>query len=121
MSTRYLICEQCGSLIADTEDENFVFGEEPYPFDDGLGLCFKCADFNAKKDKKDAYLSRLGKIKRVLSDRTARKIDGMLVDVFTASAIIAVYESLSEENQRKFASMSSVKAMSDMAWKLVSR
>ena len=40
--TGYLACFYCGKHIRHTPEENAVFGEEPYPFDRGHGICLSC-------------------------------------------------------------------------------
>jgi hypothetical protein len=40
MST--VICGDCGNPIPDTEEHNVFYGMNPYPCDDGYGLCFPC-------------------------------------------------------------------------------
>lgn len=117
--TRLLFCETCGRIIKDDAEDNAVFGEYPYPFDNGLGLCNKCSEFRSQ-NKKLSYDERMKQVREILTTMTAKRIDGTLVDAFTASAIVSVYDNLSEENQRKFAELNARK-MSETAWKLVAK
>lgn len=43
--------------------------------------------------------------KRVTESGNAGKLEGALLDIFTAGAIVAVYEGLSERNQERFDSI----------------
>src|SRR6202162_4064970 len=38
----YLDCSCCGKLIENSTDQNASFGLEPYPHDQGFGMCFDC-------------------------------------------------------------------------------
>lgn len=59
-------------------------------------------------------------IKRIVKDHQYEKIQGQVVDAFTASAILKVYEALNEKNKKKFAALQ-IKRMADVAWKLIKR
>ncbi len=37
-----LTCSCCGSGLRNTPEENTVFNETPYPYDDGFGMCVRC-------------------------------------------------------------------------------
>ncbi len=64
--------------------------------------------------------STIDKVRAIVANRQYAKVDGVLVDGFTASAIIAVYDNLSPEAQAKMAAMSVAK-MGLIALKLVNR
>lgn len=49
-----------------------------------------------------------------------RNVDGMMLDAFSASALVNVYDALSEENKAKLAAMSLDKAM-NVVWKLLNK
>ena len=57
------------------------------------------------------------KIRQVLK-KGYSKVDGIMVDHFTASAIIQVYDNLNDQNKEKYGKLS-IKKMADVAWKLV--
>lgn len=57
-------------------------------------------------------------IKRIVANCQNEKVDGVRVDLFTASAINTVYDNLNEENRTRYLSLS-VPAMASMAWKLI--
>ena len=115
---RVLFCTTCSKIILDNPENNAVFGVTPYPFDDGVGLCQKCASFNKSEKEKLSYDRRMARIRDILARGTATKIEGVLLDTFTASAIVNVHDALNGSNQRKFTSMP-VRKMADIAWKLI--
>ena len=47
------------------------------------------------------------------------KFRGVLVDSFTASAIVAVYDALNEDNRKKFEAVDDVKKMAKVAFSLI--
>lgn len=57
-------------------------------------------------------------VRDVLKDKQAKKIQGMLCDTFTASAMVQLMDKLSQDNLNKFKSMPFQKAV-DVTWKLV--
>lgn len=61
---------------------------------------------------------RIAAVRRIVSERQYAKVDGVMVDLFSASAIVAVYDALSEGNRAKFAAMPAPK-MAAVAFKLV--
>lgn len=61
---------------------------------------------------------RIHAIRRIVEEHQYAKVDGLMVDLFSASAIVAVYDALSPENQAKYASLSARK-MALVAFKLV--
>lgn len=59
-------------------------------------------------------------IRQIVTDHSAKKIDGVFVDATTANAIITVYDALNDENKAKFAALP-IDRMGDAAWKLLSK
>jgi len=57
-------------------------------------------------------------IEKVLKTKSAKKIDGMYMDMTTANAIMTVYKALNTTNKKKFAKLP-LKKMVDVTWKLV--
>lgn len=117
--TRLLFCSVCGKTILDTPQDNAVHGEEPYPFDYGVGLCNHCATKN-RKTKTLSYDERIAAIREILENQTYARIEGAYVDLYTASAIASVYDGLNPENQRKFAE-NPVGKMANIAWKMLKK
>lgn len=48
---------------------------------------------------------RIAAIREVVNQKQYAKIDGTMIDLFTASVIVQVYDALSFENKAKFAAM----------------
>ena len=63
-----------------------------------------------KEDKIDA-------LRRIVAECQAGKVDGTTVDLFSASAIVSVYDSLNPENQAKYIELPVAK-MAQIAFKL---
>ncbi len=61
---------------------------------------------------------RIAAIRRVVERKQYAKIDGVMIDLFTASIICQVYDALNPVNKQKFASMPARK-MADIAFKLM--
>ena len=57
-------------------------------------------------------------IEKVLKTRSAKKIDGMYMDMTTANAIMTVWKALNTSNRKKFEKLP-LKKMVDVTWKLV--
>jgi len=53
--------------------------------------------------------SRIKAIKGIIKRKQYAKIDGTMIDLYSASAICQVYDALNDKNKRKFASMSADK------------
>ncbi len=80
-----------------------------------------------KNKKRSVYLpaviesvneANIKDIEKVLKTRSAKKIDGMYMDMTTANAIMTVYKALNQSNKKKFAKLP-LKKMVDVTWKLV--
>ena len=61
---------------------------------------------------------RIAAVKRIVERKQYAKIDGTMVDLFSASAIVAVYDKLGPENQEKYRNCHVAK-MASIAFKLV--
>ena len=55
----------------------------------------------------------------IIRKKQAKKMDGYLIDMQTANAILIVGDALYKSNQKKFGKLP-IKKMADVAWKLVS-
>lgn len=49
--------------------------------------------------------STIDKVRRIVDQHQAEKIDGMLVDGTTAQIVIAIYDNLNEQNKARLAAM----------------
>lgn len=61
---------------------------------------------------------RIAKIRKIVDDSQAARVDGQMVDGYTASAIIKIYDKLNPANQEKYAVLP-VKQMAAVAWKMI--
>lgn len=64
-------------------------------------------------------LTKLEQLKMIVKECQAQKIEGQIVDLYSASAIVTVAEKLSPENLEKFMAMP-VRKMATVAFKLCS-
>jgi len=63
---------------------------------------------------------RIAAIRRIVEERQYAKIEGVAVDLFTASAIIQVYDKLNDQNKAKLAAMP-VPKIAAVVWKLIGK
>ena len=63
-------------------------------------------------------VAKIKDIEQVLKKKSAKKIDGMYMDMTTANAIMTVYKALNTSNRKKFEKLP-LKKMVDVTWKLV--
>lgn len=61
---------------------------------------------------------RIAAFRRIVGEKQYAKIDGVAVDLFSASAVVAVYDKLSPENQERFRNLPPAK-MASIALKLI--
>lgn len=61
---------------------------------------------------------RIAAIRQIVAEHQYAKIDGIMVDAFSASAIVAVYDALNPTNRAMFANFT-VGKMARIAFKLV--
>lgn len=57
------------------------------------------------------------KLREIVKNHQYQKIDGVIVDVVTASAVLNVYDNINETNKEKFLKLSLIK-MVDVTWKV---
>jgi len=63
-------------------------------------------------------LERITAIRRIVEQGQYAKVDGCMIDLFSASAIVKVFDALSEANREKYQVMKAP-AMAKIAFKLV--
>ena len=63
---------------------------------------------------------RIAAIQAIVKEGQYAKVDGTMIDLFTAVAIMAVYNAIKRENQVKFASLKAG-AMGLMAFKILNK
>ena len=61
-------------------------------------------------------LRRVGQLQEILADGQAKEIEGFLMDTFTASMLVAVYNALAPKNQDPV-DMVPLPALVDFGWK----
>ena len=55
---------------------------------------------------------KINKIRAIVANKETMTVEGQWLDLYSASAILTVYEALTNDNREKYASMS----LSKMAW-----
>lgn len=65
-------------------------------------------------------MERIEAIRRIVARHQYAKIDGCMIDGFSASAIVAIYDKLSPENQAKYRDMPADK-MGILAFKIINK
>ncbi len=66
----------------------------------------------------DSGLERIAIVKRIVNNGQYEKVDGGMLDLFSASAIVAIYDKLSPDAQAKYRTIP-VQRMAIMAFKLL--
>jgi len=63
--------------------------------------------------------SRIGALRTIVREHRAARVDGYIVDAFTAQMLVKVYEALSPANREKFGKPNLEKLV-NLGWKVVS-
>ena len=63
-------------------------------------------------------MNKISVISEIVNQKQYQEIDGIIVDLQTATAIMAVYNGLNDINKKKYAKMA-VDKMARIAWKLI--
>ena len=61
--------------------------------------------------------SKEAALRQIVADKQAGKVDGVMVDLFSASAILSVLDAINEANKEKLLSLP-VESMADIAFKM---
>lgn len=84
----------------------------------------KADNFKIKKKVESVELEEesatISKVKEIVSKKQAMKIDGVMVDMFTASAISQIYDKVNDANKKKMDGLKITK-LADVAMKLMKR
>ena len=67
-------------------------------------------DRSGMKDERDEVKESVGALRQIVADKNAAKVHGVLVDLFTASAIMQVYDAVNDANKEKMDTMLNTKA-----------
>jgi len=98
---RYSVMAGGGTQESDNVDLDVLFTGAAEELDEG----------RAKKPVID-------QMRQIVKEKTARKIQGKMVDLWTASHVVQVYDALKPENQKKLMAMPLLQ-MIGVVWKLV--
>jgi 23S rRNA G2069 N7-methylase RlmK/C1962 C5-methylase RlmI len=63
---------------------------------------------------------RINAFRQIVNDCAYAKIDGTMVDLFTASCVVQIYDTLSEQNQMKYAEHQA-HCMAHLAFKFIEK
>lgn len=108
-------CLECGSDNARVIVENEKLGEKgPYTI-----VCDDCPhEFHVPAEATSR--TRIGAIRAIVREHKAARIDGYIVDAFTAQMLVKVYEALSPKNREKFGKPR-LDTLVDLGWRVVQR
>ncbi|MEV5068903.1 hypothetical protein MRBLMI12_000459 [Microbacterium sp. LMI12-1-1.1] len=62
-----------------------------------------------RQARDEAISTRYAAAKRIVRTATAEKVEGVLLDTFTASVVVAVFEAMNDTNRARFDSLPLVK------------
>jgi hypothetical protein len=65
-------------------------------------------------------ITREAALRSIVDEQTAARVDGRMVDLFTASAILSVLDGLNPANRERYLSMP-IERMADIAIKIISK
>jgi len=86
---------------------------------EGEQVCVNCAELIDTVEALPTHTgSRIRGLRTIVRDHQAGKIDGYLVDAFTASMLVTVYDALSPANRAKFGDIELLRLV-DFGWKQV--
>lgn len=95
MKAEVLACSCCGRGLFNTPEHNASFGKEPYPHDEGVGLCIECGGDKSVTEEEAAA-----------SEEAFRRQIGKAAQMFFDTRVRVLKTKLGEENRRKFEGMS---------------
>jgi len=104
----------------------FLGGPSAKEAEKTLRTKYKYTDKMIAKLKEDVYggspapMNTIDKVQSIMDNGSAMKIDGVMVDTFTASVIMAIYNKVNEKNQDKMRSMP-VEKLASSAYMLANR
>ena len=107
------VCPECGSPDVSVVVTDERLGEKgPYTI-----VCAACpCELHVPAEA--TARSRIGALRAIVRDHSAARIDGYVVDAFTAQMLVKVYEALSPKNREKFGKPRLDKLV-DLGWKSV--
>lgn len=63
-------------------------------------------------------MGKLDKLRQIVKEHQYQKIEGVLVDVVTANAILTIYDAINDTNKAKFIALP-IDKMASVAWKVL--
>ena len=103
-------CENCGceDCECETNEESLraTYGES-----------WKAVMYATKQAMNESVID---KVKEIASKKSAKKIDGVMVDSFTASAISQIYDKVNDANKKKMDSLPIIK-LANLAFKMMQK
>lgn len=103
--------ERCPDCTAVTLRKHYGPEGESGPYD---VLCETCGyELFVPAEAKEG--SRIAAVRAIVRDHQAARIDGYIMDAYTASMLVAVYDGLKPENQAKFERLP-LKRLIDIGW-----
>lgn len=95
--------------------------EKVKPLKEGLDALFtEAADGLNEGNGVEDGGSVIDQMRQIVKEKQARKIQGKMVDLFTANHVVQVYDALNDANKKKLESLPLLK-MVDLVWKLVKK
>lgn len=88
----YLVCTCCGDFVKHTKTDNVAFGQSPYPYDEGYGMCRECGGEDLKP----------GEIVKDLTDSQIKKKMGWAKVMFFEARFPIIESKLTPENLEKW-------------------
>ena len=76
--------------------------------------------FDESVEITEAKQSYVDQMRDIVAKKSAKKINGVMVDMFTASAVVKVYDAINDTNKAKMDKMT-VPAMANVAFKLLKK
>lgn len=89
-------CPECNGHVVLVLEDPVLGDQEAY-----TAMCDDC-HWELHVPAEATARSRIGALRAIVRDHKAARIDGYIVDAFTASMLVKVYESLSPENRERF-------------------
>jgi hypothetical protein len=90
------------------------------PMDKKMAIATATAKRVAEEVELDEAASVIDQVKQIASTKGAKKIGGVMVDAFTASAISQIYDKVNDANKKKMEKLSITK-LADLAFKMMQR
>jgi hypothetical protein len=87
---------------------------------DALRMMKDSGMFDESVEITEGKQSYVDQMRDIVAKKSAKKINGVMVDMFTASAVVKVYDAINDTNKAKMDKMT-VPAMANVAFKLMKK